>query len=250
MTTNSRTAGRPPKLRQHDDLPARERDVARRIAAAQFGVLRVVHVLPGRWIDLRDLAVGGEVVRAISHDVSRSARPRDLLVGRLMDGPPAPTLWGSVGFLTLQSGRELRTLLDTYMDAFGLGDAAGGPAAAMHAAAREITVMLVRRWAPPTPPRRQPNGARAHPSNRWRMFHRLGRASPRASQWHLGLVPEPRAGRRVRNGNSRVRSVARAGTIRPACAVEMSGWSRVIVPRSCGLWLMRMRCECSRKWSR
>lgn len=126
---------------RRDDLPAGERDVARRIAAARLGLLRVVGAMPGRWIDLHDVAVGGEVVRAISHDVSRSARTRDLLVGRLMDGPPVPTLWGPVGFLTRQSGRELRELL-THIEALGLGDAAGGLAAAMNAASREITVML------------------------------------------------------------------------------------------------------------
>ena len=133
---------------QRDDLPAGERDVARRIAAARFGLLRVVRVLPGRWIELHDLAVGGEVVRALSHDVSRSTRPHDLLVGRLMEGPPAPSLWGPVGFLTRQSGRELRELLDTCMDALGLGDAADGLASAMHAASREITVMLAPALGP------------------------------------------------------------------------------------------------------
>jgi len=114
-----------------------------------FGLLRVVRVMPGRWIELHDLAVGGGVVRAISHHVSRSARPHDLMVGRLMDGPPAPALWGPVGFLTRQSGRELRELLDTHMEVPGLGDAAGGGlAAAMTAASREITVMLARALGP------------------------------------------------------------------------------------------------------
>lgn len=134
-TAAERYAGR-------DDLPAGERDVARRIAAARLRLLRVVGAMPGRWIDLCDVAVGGEVVRAISHDVSRHVRQYALLVGRLMDGPPAPTLWGPVGFLTRQSGGELRELLQTYIDARGFDDAAGGLAAAMHAALREITVML------------------------------------------------------------------------------------------------------------
>ena len=133
---------------QRDDLPAGERDVARRIAAARLGLLRVVRVLPVRWIELHDLAVGGEVVRALSHDVSRSTRPHDLLVGRLMEGPPAPSLWGPVGFLTRQSGRELRELLDTCIDALGLSDAADGLASAMHAASREITVMLAPALGP------------------------------------------------------------------------------------------------------
>ncbi len=133
---------------QRDDLPAGERDVARRIAAARLGLLRVVRVLPGRWVELHDLAVGGGVVRAISHDVSRSTRPHDLLVGRLMEGPPAPSLWGPVGFLTRQSGRELRELLDTYMAALGPGDAAGGFSTVMHAASRQITVMLAPALGP------------------------------------------------------------------------------------------------------
>ena len=120
---------------QRHDLPAWERDVASRIAAARFGLLRVVRVMPGRWIELHDLAVGGGVVRAISHHVSRSARPHDLMVARLMDGPPAPALWGPVGFLTRQSGRELRELLDTHMEVPGLGDAAGGGLAAAMTAA-------------------------------------------------------------------------------------------------------------------
>jgi hypothetical protein len=76
-------------------MPAAERDVARRMAAARLGLLRVVGAMPGRWIDLLDVAVGGDVVRAISHDVSWSARPHALLVGRLMDGPPAPHAVGA-----------------------------------------------------------------------------------------------------------------------------------------------------------
>jgi hypothetical protein len=88
------------------------------------------------------------VVRAISHDVSRHVRQHALLVGRLMDGPPAPTLWGPVGFLTRQSGRELRELLHTHIGARGIGDAAGGLAAAMRAASREITVMLAPTLGP------------------------------------------------------------------------------------------------------
>ena len=44
---------------QRDDLPPGERDVARRMAAARLGLLRVVRVLPGRWVELHDLAIGG-----------------------------------------------------------------------------------------------------------------------------------------------------------------------------------------------
>jgi hypothetical protein len=88
------------------------------------------------------------VVRAISYDVSRHAWQHTLLVGRLMDGPPAPTLWGPAGFLTGQSGRELRELLHAYIDARGLADTTDGLAAAMHASSREITVMLAPALGP------------------------------------------------------------------------------------------------------
>lgn len=125
-----------------EDLSDHERDIARRIAAARLGLLRVLHVLPGRWIELHDLARGSPAVRVISHDVSRSARSNSLLVGRLMDGPPAPSLWGPVGFLTRETGSKLRELLTPQLDALGLHDKPDGLATAMHAASREITVLL------------------------------------------------------------------------------------------------------------
>ena len=71
------------------DLQPDERDMAARIAAARLGLLRVLRVMPGRWIELYDLTGGDDLVRVISHDVSRSAHPDAVLVGRLMDGPPA-----------------------------------------------------------------------------------------------------------------------------------------------------------------
>jgi hypothetical protein len=134
-TATQRYAGR-------QDLHPDERDVAARIAAARLGLLRVLRVMPGRWIELHDLTRGDDLVHVISHDVSQSARPDDVLVGRLMDGPPAPTLWGPVGFLDREAGRELADLLKTYGDSLGLPEQPAGLAAAMHAASREITVML------------------------------------------------------------------------------------------------------------
>ena len=116
--------------------------------------------MPGRWIELHDLTGGDDVVRVISHDVPRSARPDAVLVGRLMDGPPAPSLWGPVGFLDRGAGRELAGLLKTYGDSLGLRDQPAGLAAAMHAASREITLMLAPALRHPAgdgkPHRRQP----------------------------------------------------------------------------------------------
>lgn len=124
------------------DLHTDERDIAARIATARLGLLRVLRAMPGRWIELHDLTGGDDLVRAISHDVSRSARPDTVLVGRLMDGPPAPSLWGPVGFLDREAGIELAGLLKSYGDSLGLQDQPAGLAAAMHAASREITLML------------------------------------------------------------------------------------------------------------
>jgi SEC-C motif len=127
---------------QRSDLPAAERDVARRIASARLGLFRVVSVQPGRWIELDDLA-GGERARVMSHDISRTVRPHYVLVGRIMDGPPARSLWGPVGTLTREIGREFIGLLDARMKSLGLRNDPGGLATAMHAAAREITVLLL-----------------------------------------------------------------------------------------------------------
>jgi hypothetical protein len=65
-----------------------------------------------------------------------------VILGRLMDAPPAPTLWGPVGFLNRESSRELDPLLKPYTDSLGLRAQPADLAAAMQAAAREITVML------------------------------------------------------------------------------------------------------------
>jgi hypothetical protein len=128
---------------EHEDLDSGERDVATRIAAARLGLLRVLGVMPGRWIEVENLAnVDGARVRAMSHDVSRSARVGDVLVGRLMDGPPGRSLWGPVGFLDRETGRDLRDLLADYVTSLGLSDEPDGVAQAMQAGSRDITVLL------------------------------------------------------------------------------------------------------------
>lgn len=126
---------------QRDDLPVVELDVAGRIAAARLGLFRAVRVAPGCWIELEDLT-RRDVVRVISHGVSHQVRPRELLVGRRMDGPPAPSLWGPVGFVRGEVGSALSGLLRARMDMLGLGDRPGDLAVAMNQAAREITMML------------------------------------------------------------------------------------------------------------
>jgi hypothetical protein len=135
------------------DLQPDERDIAAQIAAARLGLLRVLRVMPGHWIELYDVTGGDDVVRVVSHGVSRSARPGVILVGRLMDGPPAPTLWGPVGFLDREPARELAALLKTHADSLGPRAQPAGVAGAMHAASREITVMLSPALRHPSPRR-------------------------------------------------------------------------------------------------
>src|ERR1019366_3422479 len=95
---------------QRLDLPSRERDIAERIAAARLGLLRVISIKPGRGIELNDLT-RAQLVSVISHDLSRSVQPGDLLVGRVMAGPPAPSVWGPVAFVTRRTGQMLSDIL-------------------------------------------------------------------------------------------------------------------------------------------
>jgi hypothetical protein len=127
---------------QRSDLPALERDIAGRIAGAQLGLLQVVRVVPGRQIELRDLT-RGEIVEVISHDLSRSLSAGEVIVGRLMAGPPAPSVWGPVAFVTRRSGRALMDILKARVVELGLDDQPFGLATAMHSASREIVALFV-----------------------------------------------------------------------------------------------------------
>lgn len=127
-------AGRP-------DLSADEADMARRIAAARPGLLRVVDARPGHWIDLDDI-VRERQARVMSHGVSRTVSKDEMLVARIMEGPPAQSLWGPVATLTRASGRELVDLLKAHMMSSSLQDSPTGLSTAMHLAAREITTLL------------------------------------------------------------------------------------------------------------
>jgi hypothetical protein len=126
---------------QLDGLDADERDIAGRIAAARLGLLRVARVAPGSWIELEDRS-RQDVVRVISQGVSAHTRLGDLIVARRMDGPPAPSLWGPVGFVSGDTGSRLSALLAARIDSLGLG---GGPedlGRAMRDASLEITDLL------------------------------------------------------------------------------------------------------------
>jgi hypothetical protein len=124
-----------------DDLDADERDIAARIAGARLGLMRVARVAPGLWIELED-RTRQDAVRVISHGVSAHTSMGDLIVARRMDGPPAPSLWGPVGFVTAENGPHLSALKAARIDSLGLEE---GPAAfgrAIRDASMEITILL------------------------------------------------------------------------------------------------------------
>jgi hypothetical protein len=123
------------------DISEQERDIASRIAAARLTLLRVDRVTPGRSIEVYDLTTG-EQQPVSSHDVSRSVRPGYVIVGRLMAGPPSPTLWGPVAVLDRASGFALSELLHAHLRSLGMEHAPQGLEMATRAASREITALL------------------------------------------------------------------------------------------------------------
>lgn len=126
---------------QRADLADDERDIAARIAAARLTLFRVDRVMPDRWIAAYDLTLG-ERVTISSHDVSRSVSSSSVIVGRLMAGPPAPTLWGPVAVVDRESGSRLSELLQAHVQSMDLEREPAPLAMAMRQASREITALL------------------------------------------------------------------------------------------------------------
>jgi hypothetical protein len=128
---------------QRVDVPASERDIAERIAAARLGVLLVLSVSRGRGIELQDLT-RGEPVSVVSHDLSRSVEPDDVIVGRVMAGPPAPSVWGPVAFVTRRTGQMLSDIIKARMLELDVCDQPQGLAIATNAASREIVSLFLQ----------------------------------------------------------------------------------------------------------
>lgn len=91
------------------ELPASERDAARRIARARLGLYRVLAVTPGRSLTLEELD-GGSRIEVRSPHVSRDAVRWDILLARVMEGNP-PSLWGPARFFEPCEEPELRAEL-------------------------------------------------------------------------------------------------------------------------------------------
>ncbi len=126
---------------RRSDISGEQRDVAQRIATARLALLRVDRVVPSRSIRVHDVS-RDEMVIVSSHGVSNSVKPGDVIVTRIMAGPPAPSLWGPVGFLSGQSAREFRKLIMAQIGSLDLQDEPSSLAIAMQAASREITTLL------------------------------------------------------------------------------------------------------------
>ena len=123
------------------DLDADERDIAAQIAGARLGLMRVSRVVQGLWIELED-RTRQDVVRVISRGVSEHVSPGDVIVARRMDGPPAPSLWGPVGFVSAETGPPLSALVAARIAWLGLDEGPDAVAMAMHTASMQITILL------------------------------------------------------------------------------------------------------------
>ncbi len=127
---------------ERDDISAVEREIAQRIATARLTMLSVDQHVPGRSITAFDATTQEQVV-VLSHDVSRYVVAGDLLVARVMAGPPAPSLWGPAAFLDRGTGRDVRDLLSAQIESLGLPDEPASLGVAMRLCAREITRLLL-----------------------------------------------------------------------------------------------------------
>lgn len=92
------------------DLPAPEREAARRIADGRLGLYRVCGVQAGRSLVLEDI-VRGTMVRVYSHTVSAEAVRWDILLARVIDGD-LPSLWGPVRVFAPHEELELLAELE------------------------------------------------------------------------------------------------------------------------------------------
>lgn len=134
--------GTPARLySQLPELSADERGMAARIAVSRLGLYRVTDVEPGVWIELESV-IGGPSVRVASPCVSCEAVRWHVLLCRVMEGGPTPSLWGAAGFYEPAEERELLAELRRIADEHGLGAGAAGLEAALRAGAGELVCFV------------------------------------------------------------------------------------------------------------
>ena len=132
------TGGTPAQLySQLSELSSGERQVAARIAGSGLGLHRVREAEPGAWIELEDV-LDGRTVRVSSANVSREAVRWHLLLCRVMQGGPSPSLWGAAVFYEPAEEPELHDELRRIATARGLGAGTAGLRAALRVGAGEL----------------------------------------------------------------------------------------------------------------
>ncbi len=136
---------------QQPELLAGERDLAVRIAASRLGVYRVTDVRPGSWIELENV-IGGAGVRVASPRVSRDAVLWHVLLCRVMEGGPIPSLWGAAAFYEPVEERELLVELRRLADKHRLAEGPAGWEDALRVGAGELVCFIPpSRCAQPVP---------------------------------------------------------------------------------------------------
>ncbi|HTZ64673.1 MAG TPA: SEC-C domain-containing protein [Solirubrobacteraceae bacterium] len=123
------------------ELPAGEREMAERIAASRLGVYRVTDVQAGAWIELES-AIDGASARVASPNVSREAALWHVLLCRVMEGGPTPSLWGAAAFYEPAEEVELVAELRRIADAHRLGAGPAGLQGALRVGARELVCFV------------------------------------------------------------------------------------------------------------
>jgi hypothetical protein len=146
------TGGTPAQLDSDlSELSVGERQVASRIAASGLGLHRVREAEPGAWIELEDL-LDGRIVRVSSANVSREAVRWHLLLCRVMQGGPAPSLWGASGFYEPAEEPEVLDELRRIATENDLGAGTTGLRAALRVGAGELLCFVPpSRRAQPVP---------------------------------------------------------------------------------------------------
>ena len=136
---------------QLPELSAPERAIAGRIVASRLGLYRVTDVEPGVWIELESV-IDGSSTRAASPHVSREAVLWQVLICRVMEGGPTPSLWGAAQFYEPSEENELLAELWRIAEEHDLGVDAAGMATALRIGAGELVCFIPpSRRAEPVP---------------------------------------------------------------------------------------------------
>jgi SEC-C motif len=123
------------------ELSPAERAMATRIATSGLGLHRVNAVEPGAWIELQN-ALTGSTTRVTSPRVSREAVRWHVLLCRVMEGGPMPSLWGAAAFYEPAEEGELLAELRRIADDHDLGTGTTALEAALRVGARELVCFV------------------------------------------------------------------------------------------------------------